>query len=312
MFLLLIVCALCQIKGKPEIIRDTLAGMLVLTMVLHPYASAAAGSQFSIFGLNIVQPVGYGMGLVGIAMSKLIVTTAGLLFASIRAIDFSVFVRSKLNFNLSQLVALSRQSFPAAAIQLLVPIYLIMLTKTVTSYGLTAVAGFSLGYRIAMVVIIPILGVLVALLVVMTHDLVSKNYDRVREMLKLSILWGSLVVFIALLLSNAITIYGFNFLGKGQLERVAQQYLLLALYITVLEYIIGICIVSFQSIRMPFMAFCVASLRTIIVPAPILYIVNQSGMSIESLWYMVALSFTIAMLGSVAIGYYGFWKKALK
>ena len=139
MFLLLIASALLQ---QRESLRsfDTLAGML-LDYGITPYASAAR-SQFSIFGWKYAASR-CGMGLVGIAMSKLIVTTAGLLFASIRAIDFSVFVRSKLNFNLSQLL-LTRQSFPAAAIQLLVPIYLIMLTKIMTSYALTAVAALGI------------------------------------------------------------------------------------------------------------------------------------------------------------------------
>ena len=311
MFLLLIVCALCQIQGRPEVIRDTLAAMLVLTVVLHPLLALPTGATLTLFNYQLSLPFGYGLGLVGIASSKLIVTMLGLGFAVVRVIDASAFFQSNLRFSLTQTLALSKQSFPAAAIQLLVPIYLIMLTKTVTNYGLTAIAGFTLGYRIVMVVIIPILGVLVALLVVMTHDLVSKNYLRVKETLKLSLIWGSVVVFAVLLLSNLITAYGFDFLKKGEIEYIAQQYLVLALYITVLEYLIGICIVSFQSIRSPKIAFCVASLRTIVVPVPILYWVNTHSLSMVELWYMIALSFTIATIGSVLIGYYGFWKKAL-
>ena len=37
MFLLLIVCGVCQIKGRPEVVRDTLLCMLVLTVVLTQY-----------------------------------------------------------------------------------------------------------------------------------------------------------------------------------------------------------------------------------------------------------------------------------
>jgi len=311
MFLLLLVCAICQIKGKPEVIRDTLAAMLILTVILHPILVLSTNHPFTFFHKTFYLPIGLGLGITGIALSKLTVTVFGLVFSTLRVIDYKLFYSSNLRLDLKTLSVLSQQSLPAAGIQSLVPAYLIMLTKTITGFGIEVLAGFTLGYRIVMVVIIPILGVLVALLVVMTHDLVAKQIQRVKDTLKISLLWGSLIVFITLLLSNLLTIVGFDFWSGDNKDIIAQQYLILALYITVLEYIIGICIVSFQSVRQPLTAFFVASLRTILIPAPILYWLSIQATSILDIWYGLAVSFTLAGLGSMAIWYKYFWKKAL-
>lgn len=311
MFLLLLLCAICQIKGKPEIIRNTLALMLLSTIIIHPILSLPQGEVFQLFGIKGFLPLGFNLGITGIALSKFIVTVFGLVYSASRAISWREFSLSGMTFSAEKCWSLAKQAFPAAAIQLLVPSYLIMLTKIITGYGINVLAGFTLGYRIVMVVIIPILGVLVALLVVITHDMVSKSYERVKETLKLTLVAGSAIVFVVLLVSNVITAYGFGFLTGGEKYLVAQQYLLLAVYITVLEYIIGICIVSFQSVKKPLLAFIVASFRTIVIPAPILYWLSLYDVSLMGVWYGIALSFTLAAIASVTVSYSVFWKKFL-
>ncbi|MEC7030611.1 MAG: MATE family efflux transporter [Pseudomonadota bacterium] len=313
MFLLLISCAVCQIKGKPEVIRDTLLLMLALTMICHPVFALPKGYAFSAFGQEVLLPIGYDLGLVGIALSKSFITFVGFAFSVIRIIQWDVLKQSPLGIRLSSISTLARQTLPASGIQLLVPVYLIMLTKMVTQYGVEAIAGFSLGYRIVMVVIIPVLGVLVALLVVITHDMVSRNFSRVRETLSLIITWGLGAVLLVLVGAFGLTDWLFSGLSDiSKVEDIALQYLKLAIYITIIEFLIGVFTVSFQSVKQPAMAFLVQATRTLIFPAPIFFALSYvNQLSITELWYWVAVSFTLAGALSGYLMYQKFWKKLL-
>lgn len=313
MFLLLIVCGVCQIKGKPEVIRDTLLLMLGLTIILHPVCSLPTGYSMQFMGGRFLLPFGLNLGLVGIAISKSVITLIGFIFAVARIIDKQAIANASMHFSGSSMVALARQTLPASGIQLLVPVYLIMLTKMITSYGVDAIAGFSLGYRIVMVVIIPVLGVLVALLVVITHDIVSGDFQRVRETLSLIVTWGGGIVLLVLLAAYGATERIFLQLPQlTQVEIVALEYLKLAIYITVIEFLIGVFTVSFQSVKKPALAFLVQASRTIIFPVPIFFMLSQvTDLSLLDLWYWVALSFTLAGIMSGILMYQMFWKTIL-
>ncbi len=312
MFLLLISCAICQIKGKPEVIRDTLFIMLGLTLFAHPILALPTGFviQGPMFKFSLFK--GYDLGLVGIAISKTAITFIGFMYSVNKIIDWQEMKCANLSIRWQSLVMLARQTLPASFIQLLVPVYLMMLTKMVAGYGVNAIAGFSLGYRIVMVVIIPILGVLVALLMVITHDMVSGSYHRVKQTIAIILTWGSVTVLTVL--SCAYWVSGKVFAGlgaTGEVEVVALQYLRLAMYITVIEFLIGVFTVSFQSIKKPAIAFLVQMSRAIIFPAPIFYIAHQYNISMMSLWNWVALSFTLSGLCSAVIMYLFFWKPIL-
>ena len=191
--------------------------------------------------------------------------------------------------------------------------YLLYLTHIVTHYGVTALAGFHLGYRIVMFVIVPILGTLIALLALITHAYNEGDYERIRALLKVSISKGSLVVLGALGLTYGVT--RILFFDLRPTESIALSYILAAVYFTVLEYLIGVFIVSFQSIRRPLSAFCVALTRTVIFPFPIFYWLSHQGLdgfSLDEIWYALMVSFTLATIASYLFWYIRFYRNGCK
>lgn len=295
MFLLLLICSLCQIKGQPDIIRDTLFLMLILTGILHPI---------------LALPFGLGWGIIGIAISKVLVILLGCFYAGCKIIDWSEFRQSDWRLHGGKMRELAAQAVPAVCIQLLVPVYLIMLTSVIARFGVETLAGFSLGYRIVMMVVIPILGVLVALLVVITHDYVHHQYARVKESLRLSLMWGSAIILSVLLSAYVAAYLFFHYVSTyGRAEDIALQYLLLALYITVLEYLMGVCVVSFQAVKRPLIAFGVAFIRTIGCPLPVFYLLTRVTFDVHDLWAGLFISFTLSGIFALLVGYYQFWQK---
>lgn len=295
LFLLLILFAICQIEGKVNVIRDTLGLMLILTLFLHP-----------IFAL----PVGLDWELTGIAISKVLVCLIGCSYAANQVICWETFRNSDRRFSLPKLNRLLKQSFPAITIQMLVPTYLMILTRLVSHYGLDATAGFSLGYRIVMVVIIPILGIFTALLVMITHDFLLHKFERVKQTIKLSIGWGSIVILAVLALTYLLSYVVFAMCDAlTSVEQIALQYIQLAMYIAVLEYWMGVCTTVFQAIRRPFIAFLIAATRTFFIPMPVFYMLSNGNYELSSVWSGIALCFTISAVISLLAGYNLFYRK---
>lgn len=294
LFVLLLLSALCQIEGRVNVIRNTLLLMLVLTFVSHP-----------LFAL----PVGFGWRLTGLAVSKIVVTLIGSLYAASQIIEWKDFRKTGYGFDVLSARKLARQAFPAIGIQILVPTYLIMLTRLVSQFGVEATAGFSIGYRIVMMVVIPILGVLIALLMLVTHDFFKRRYARVRKIITLSLSYGSMTIFCVLFLAYWLSYYVFTQSEFTLVEKLALQYLQLAMYITVLEFIIGVCTVSFQAVKKPLFACLIALTRTIIFPMPVFYFLSQGHFNIMDLWMGLAFSFTMSVLLSLILSYVFLWRK---
>ena len=295
-FVLLLLCASCQIRGQPDTIRDVLGIMFVGTCVFHPL--------FAIY---------LEYGLVGIAASKVINVFIGVLYMLFRTIG-SVDMRGETKqFSLRQQGMLCHHALPASFIQLLVPMYLLYLTHIVTYFGVEALAGFHLGYRIVMFVIVPILGTLVALLALISHAYNEGDYQRIRQLLKVSLSKGSAIVCIALVITYIAS--RVLFMDLRETESIALSYILAAVFFTVLEYLMGVFIVSFQSIKRPLWGISVALTRTIVFPFPIFYWLTHYGLdqfNLYDIWYALILSFAISTIASYMIWYSKFYRYIVK
>lgn len=293
-FFVLILCAVCQIEGKVNIVRDTLGLMLLLTYIIHP-----------IFAL----PFGLHLRLKGIAISKIVVFIIGAIYAAARVIYWDIVYKMKFRLDIEKLGFVMQQSFPAIVIQMLVPSYLIVLTSMISQLGVDQVAGFALGYRIVMTAVLPILGILTALLVIVTHDFLLKRYDRIKEIISLSLRWGAAIIWLTLGLTYIASYTIFTWFGLSSVELIALRYIQLAMYITVLEFGIGVITVLFQSVKKPLMAFFVAMTRTTLFPLPLFYYLSQGGYTLDHIGYGLILSFTLSALVSFLVGYYQLWSK---
>lgn len=295
LFILLLLCALCQIEGKVHIIRDALGLMLMLTICLHPL---------------VALPVGLNLKLPGVAISKVLVCLFGVVYITSQVVCKESFKQVDFSFCKSKIKRLVGQSLPAIAIQMLVPSYLMVLTKLIARHGIDATAGFSLGYRIVMIAVIPILGVLTALLVMITHDFLLHKYGRVKKTVRLCLQWGGLSIVSILSVAYTLSYSIFYYCDMmSTVEVVALQYIRLAMYITVLEFSIGVCTTVFQAVRRPGIAFLLAATRTFILPMPVFYILYKGQYEIFYIWRALAVCFTCSSLFALTMSYHLLWKK---
>ncbi len=301
-FLVLLICSICQITGRTLVIRDTLCVMLCMTIICHPFFSL---------------PLGLNLGLNGIAISKSIVVSIGALYASYRTVDLSLLRQLLFKFDGSCLRWVFSQAFPASIIQLLVPTYLIFVTKVIANQNAMAVAGFNLGYRIIMLIIIPMLAVLIAIIAMISQYYFSKRPDLVKEVVRITLGRGSLIILLGVLCCVGVSTLVLNFklgdmmyvedVANQYTFKIVKQYLYLTIFITVFEYMISVMVVCFQAIQRSTLGMFIASTKSILIPIPILWFINKLGLSIVFIWFGIALSFFLAFLVSATVFYFQFW-----
>ena len=81
----------------------------------------------------------------------------------------------------------------------------LILTYFVSHYGMYAVAGFGIGYRVEQLMLLPALGLSTAVLSLVSNNYGAKKYDRVIETVKISIKYGFFISTIGIII---LTILG--------------------------------------------------------------------------------------------------------
>ncbi len=66
----------------------------------------------------------------------------------------------------------------------------LILTYFVSHYGVYAVAGYGIGYRVEQLMLLPALGLSTAVLALVSNNYGAKKYDRVIETMKVSLKYG--------------------------------------------------------------------------------------------------------------------------
>ncbi|MDC3181068.1 MATE family efflux transporter [Gammaproteobacteria bacterium] len=282
LFSLLVLCAWLQIQGRVNIIRNTLVLMLFSTITLHTL---------------LALPIGLGLGINGIAISKFSVVMIGIGYILIQ-IRKEVF-----HFGMSSwcdIAKLYKNIFAAIGIQVLVPIYLYALNQYVADFGVNAVSGFITGYRIAMLMVIPILAVLIALMVIISHYDSLKMQARINETVRYILSRGSIAILIALVLTAFLGNVWMNVSGvELEVKAIAMDYLFLAIILTVFEFIVGVSIVFHQAVQRPLSALLLALTKTIIFPIPLLYLAMAYEPLLVNVWWAILMAFLLSALLSV-------------
>jgi len=147
-----------------------------------------------IFGLGPIP----AMGIRGAALATVLARALALIASLIvlrRAKHLLVFERFGWRTILTSWGRILYVGLPAATTNLLMPIAAGILTRLISSYGVTRVAAFSAGVRIEHGIVIPIMALGASLIPFIGQNWGARRYDRVRTGLRIalgtSLSWGA-------------------------------------------------------------------------------------------------------------------------
>ncbi|RXJ68693.1 MATE family efflux transporter [Halarcobacter ebronensis] len=201
------------------------------------------------------------------------------------------------------------QGIPSSMNMLIMSIGSIILIYFVSLYGVKAVAGYGVGFRVEQLMLLPALGLSSAVLTLVSNNYGAKRYDRVQETLNKALKYGFIISTFGiafLYLFGKLIIMQFD----DDLEVISYgfDYLLIEVWIFYAYVILFICVSTLQGIKKPKMILYIALYRQIIAKFFIAYlIVKVFNLDYIYLWVGV-----LVMIYSAAIFAFIYTQNLLK
>lgn len=143
----------------------------------------------------------------------------------------------------------------------------IMIMYFVTSYGSDAVAGFGVAYRVDQIMLLPALGLSSAVLSIVSNNFGAKQFDRVKECIRLSLYFGLFVNVIAVILTFSIGRFVISlFDNTPNVIEYGLDYLYVEIFCLFGYVVLFVMVSTLQSIKQPKMIFYIALYRQLFAP----------------------------------------------
>lgn len=228
----------------------------------------------------------FQMGVRGIAMATIIAEAITLfyLFYRVRKTKlWSGFNAFKYDKNVIK--ALSKQGFPPSINMFMMAFGMYIITYFVAPFGKEAVGAFGIGMRIEQIFLMPIIGLNIATLAIISQNNGAKAYARITPTLRFAIRYGWIISSIGVTAFLLFAEY-FASLLTSDIEVIKQT----ALYLRVCGLasygfvVIFIYIAMLQGIGQPAVIMPISIYRQVIAPVILFTLLAYFGFGIFALW----------------------------
>ena len=176
----------------------SLNSVLVATGDTKTYRNSLIFGFFANLVLNPVFIYGFlfipAMGIKGIAIATVLIQVINMFYMFYKVLQTKLIHFENLRYFIPDLRVYKQfltQGLPASLNMLTMAIGSLILTYYVSHYGMEAVAGYGIGYRVEQLMLLPALGLSTAVLTLVSNNFGAKKYDRVIETLKFGIKYSS-------------------------------------------------------------------------------------------------------------------------
>ncbi len=296
------------------LIQISLNGALNAQGDTKSYRNVLIFSFFLNIFLNPLFIFGYGFipafGIAGLAIATVVAQFIGLLYLAHKVYCCELKKYLKLQcfipkFNL--LGELVYQTIPVMFSMLLIGVGLFNILYFIGQFGDLATAGYGAALRIEQVFLLPVIGLNTAVLSIGGQNFGAKSYDRLRELYKKALLFGSAFMICA----GVIIFFGAGFLVSlftDNLEAIKHGaiYLKVAALIGPIYPVFFITTAIFQAVKKPLYSLYMSILRLTALPfLSLWYVINIRGGDYEDIFYTILITnwlMGIAVL--IFIGYF--------
>ena len=296
------------------LIQISLNGALNAQGDTKSYRNVLIFSFFLNIFLNPLFIFGYGFvpafGIAGLAIATVVAQFIGLLYLAHKVYCCELKQYLKLQcfipkFNL--LGELVYQTIPVMFSMLLIGVGLFNILYFIGQFGDLATAGYGAALRIEQVFLLPVIGLNTAVLSIGGQNFGAKSYDRLRELYKKALLFGSAFMICA----GIIIFFGAEFLVSlftDNLEAIKHGaiYLKVAALIGPIYPVFFITTAIFQAVKKPLYSLYMSILRLTALPfLSLWYVINIRGGDYEDIFYTILVTnwlMGIAVL--IFIGYF--------
>ena len=272
----------------------SLNSILVATGDTKTYRNSLIFGFFANLILNPIFMYGFlfipAMGIKGIAFATVLIQIINMFYLFYKVLQTKLIHFEKLEYfvpNIRIYKQFLAQGIPSSLNMLTMAIGSLILTYFVSHYGVNAIAGYGIGYRVEQLMLLPALGLSTAVLALVSNNYGAKKYDRVIETMKVSLKYGfiiSTVGIIILTLLGRIIISLFD--SNPIVVDFGVSYLLIEIWIFYAYIILFVCVSTLQAIKQPKMILYIGLYRQIFAKLIISYlIVKYFELDFIYLWF---------------------------
>lgn len=282
--------AILTAQGNTKPFRNFLVLGFFLNIILDPVLI------FGWFGIP-------KLGTVGIALATVIIQGIGSIYLYFKAINSEAFTLKNFTFKciqLKKIKELLEQSIPATLSMSTIALGTFVINFFILQFsGDSTIAGYGVGVRVEQLVLLPALGINVAVLSIVGQNFGGSNYQRIKDMSalakKISITLVSLGGVLIYLLAGVI-VELFN--PNPEVIKAGSTYLRIEVLTLPAYAIINIVIASMQGIKKPNIAVYIGFYRQVLMPLIVFNTLGKVlGLEVLGIWWgIVIINWSAAIL----------------
>ncbi len=192
---------------------------------------------------------------------------------------------------------LLRQGFPPSINMIMMATGIFIITYFVAPYGQEVVAAFGIGMRIEQIVLMPSIGLNVAVLAIVSQNNGALEFERIEQTLRLSLYYGGIVSVVGmfLLLSGAEQFMSL-FSDDAKVIQEGVLYLRIEAFILFAFMVIFVHLAMLQGIKKPDFIFYISIFRQIIAPIALLSLFVYLDVQVVWIWIGIAMIVTFSAI----------------
>ncbi len=247
-----------------------------------------------VFGAFGITP----MGVSGIALATVITEIITMLYLFYKLTKTPLLDGyNTFYFDKRVLKELLTQGFPPSTNMVLMATGIFIITYFAAPFGKEAVAAFGIGMRVEQIILMPSIGLNVAVLAIVSQNNGALQFERIRETIKVALYYGGIVsvIGILLLLGGAEFWMGL-FSEDAKVIAEGALYLRIEAFILFPFVIIFVHLAMLQGIEKPNFIFYISIFRQILAPLALLSLVAYFALDLVWIWLSIAFIVTFSAL----------------
>lgn len=186
--------------------------------------------------------------------------------------------------------SLITQGLPPSVNMVMMATGIFIITYFAAPYGQEVVAAFGIGMRIEQIILMPTIGLNVAVLAIVAQNNGAKQFERIEETLKIALYYGGLISILGmvLLLGGAEQFMQF-FTQDTKVIEAGGVYLRVEAFILFSFVVIFVHLAMLQGIEKPGFIFYISIFRQILAPIMLLSLLAYLELAVVWIWVGIAL-----------------------
>ena len=275
--------------GDTHSFRDYLLVATVANIILDPW--------FMNGGFGVPR-----MGIAGIALATIVAQGGGVIFLGLRARRTGLLWRSTGAVWRPQwpvLRAILGQGIPSSLNMMTVAVGVFIITYFLSGFGKDVVAAYGVATRIEQLVLLPALGLNVAVLTLVSQNLGAGRLDRVEQTARRALTYGAVIMVFgtAIIFLGAGPLMGL-FTDDAGVRAIGSHYLRIAAFIEYAYVVLFINTSVLQGLQKPMIGLAIGVYRQLLAPFVVFTLATGAlGWGLDGIWWGI---FGIAWSGALA------------